>query len=164
MSLKKKNILMIQLWVVDAVTGEEFMVITSRDEPTVTKMNNESVFSTDYSLWTKEMQESYIDIKNTVIDILKKYRNNFPKGDYQYSIYDLVIDMEGNVVYYELAGLRTKYNTRQTNTKIEKPIDAINAIDKAISLELDKIKVKPSYFDNKPTPYKIYIDAAYSIE
>lgn len=155
--------------ILDPVTGKENMIVARLEVPDkVVKMNGENVIEATETQNNLEVRNAYTKIKSQVGEALNPLIVKLPVGNYKYDLYNIIIDKQGNIVYYELGGIEEVIirfgggKEPVAKTEIDKKVKA--DMDNAISQVMNKITVGPISMDKQLKICALRIQEHFSVE
>ncbi len=155
------------VFVVDPITEDETMVLTRREGPII-KLNGEDIVYKYYGSETipVELTNTVNKIKAEISEDIKddiSYIEKRENSVFNYRVDQMVVDREGNIIYYELAG--TKYiRSKDRRSEYVIPEDLRKSISKKITNVLEDIKAAILYENGEPTPYVIRLSDDFVIQ
>ena len=133
--------------VVDPVTGNEKVVVTTKD-PIPTKMNGKKIYTTNEVMLKPAPLEQNGLLELFIFKNLSADLNKLPNGNYFLYVSNVVVDDKGKVVFYEYDGLTSERN------KVKVPAD----IKKSIAGKIDAIINKaPAFKPGKVNGYTVIV-------
>lgn len=155
------------LEVLNPATGKIEVMITKIDRPAqVIRMNDQKVIKIEETLNNLAARNAYSKIKSEVGDAISPLISKLPEASYRYNIHNVVVNKKGEIVYYELEGLKEVVVRLGREPILEPEIDKDikSEIETAIAVTLEKVKLKPIVMDKEPQICALNIQEFFSVE
>lgn len=144
--------------------GEEKPILLNGNSIYYVSDDNDSVNT--YRNW-QQWIDAHIAAEKKLNNAIKKEKKQLPKGTYYYTMKNMVINAEGELVYYETDGIvRRRYTetTRQRPGKLIIPAKLEQNVNEKLKATADKLTYTPMIVGGKATPYYNYYTLTFSVK
>lgn len=150
------------LMVQNPSTGDVEIRITQRQGPVI-KMNEQPVLHEYYYSYKSpiEVTNTINRIKANVSSSIVKELKKLPPGIFQYSIYDIVVNADGAIVYYVVSVNELMYNKGRKGDKIAE--DLKKDIEKKIAQVMESTRGTAMEQNGVATPYVFQVSESITI-
>lgn len=143
-------------------SGEIEINISSKQGPII-KLNDKDVVH-DYYYTNKypiEVTNTINRIKAEVSSSIVKELKKLPSGVFQYSIYDIVVNADGAIVYYVVSVNELMYNKGRRGDKMQE--DLKNDLEKKIAEVMESARGNVMEQNGAPAPYVFQVSESITI-
>jgi|GEM_PF-3582649 len=115
----------------------------------------------------KDWIDAHIAAEKKLNDAIKKEKKQLPKGSYYYTMKNMVINENGDLVYYETDGIvRRKYSetTLQHPGRLMIPVALEQKVNDKLKTTADKLSYTTMIVGGKATAYYNYYTLTFSVK